>query len=349
MRMRIALLFGTALLPLIGLAQSINDGPSLSNATLAEVLVTGEYPGPGLWKITHPETGHVLWLVGQPPLLPTGMRWRTRDIEQVAAQSQLIVLDGGFSIVADGKVGFFRAMSLVPGILRARKNPNGEQLHDLVPVEIYARWREQKTRYMDRDSSSEKWRPMFAAAALRTEALKAFRGKSAANPPANLWSTLRRIAKEQGIKIATPSVSIKIPPKEMRATVKQFNSQSLDDLACFTDSIAFVEALADVEHIEIRAKAWATGDLATLRRVSPLPNFNDACNAALANSETAATYAVGDVPKRLRAAWITEVETSMLVNASTLAVIPIDELLAVDGRLDALRSKGYAIEEPRAD
>jgi hypothetical protein len=202
---------------------------------------------------------------------------------------------------------------------------------------------------MVRDGNVEKWRPMFAAEALRSEALKTYLGKSPTKPPTNLWSTLHRIAKERGIKIASPSVSIKVPPTEMRATIKQFNSQSLDDLACFTDSIAFVEALADVERIEIRAKAWATGDLAMLRQLSPLPNFRDACNAALATSETAASYAVGDIPKRLRTAWMNEVETSMLVNASTLALLPIDEILAVDGRLDTLRTKGYAIEEPKVD
>jgi hypothetical protein len=37
----------------------------------------------------------------------------------------------------------------------------------------------------------------------------------------------------------------------------------------------------------------------------------------------------------------------MLVNASTLALVPVDEMLAVDGRLDALRAKGYEVDEPQ--
>jgi hypothetical protein len=33
-----------------------------------EVVVNGEFPGPGLWKVTRADVdGHVLWIVGEPP------------------------------------------------------------------------------------------------------------------------------------------------------------------------------------------------------------------------------------------------------------------------------------------
>jgi len=347
MRMRIVVLFGMALLPLICWAQINSDDDSLSSSTLAEVLVTGEYPGPGLWKVTHPENGHVLWLMGEPQLLPLEMKWRSRDIEQVAAQSQLIVLGSGFSIGFDGKVGVLRLLSVAPSILSARKNPNGERLEELVPADIYARWQVQKARVLGRDHSIEKWRPMFAADTLHEEAIKSYLGtKSVTFPSAGLWSVLRRIAKEHGIKFAYPSVNIKIPPKDLRPALKRFSKHSLDDLECFANTVAFVEALADVERINIRATAWATGDLATLRRMPPLPRFQEACDAALVSSEAAAPYNVGNIAERLRTAWMSEVEASVAVNASTLALLPTDELLADDGRLADLRKKGYVVDEP---
>ena len=54
---------------------------------LDEVVVSGEYPGPGLWKITRADAtdGHVLWIVGEPPPLPRRMKWKSKDIEAVAA------------------------------------------------------------------------------------------------------------------------------------------------------------------------------------------------------------------------------------------------------------------------
>ena len=38
---------------------------------LEEVVVTGEFPGPGMWKVTRADdaAGHVLWIVGEPPPL----------------------------------------------------------------------------------------------------------------------------------------------------------------------------------------------------------------------------------------------------------------------------------------
>jgi hypothetical protein len=43
-------------------------------ATLETVLVTGEQPGPGLWKISRGD--HVLWILGAQYPLPKKMTWR---------------------------------------------------------------------------------------------------------------------------------------------------------------------------------------------------------------------------------------------------------------------------------
>ena len=46
--------------------------PEQTDAPLDEVVVSGEYPGPGLWKITRANDAdhHVLWIVGDPPPIP---------------------------------------------------------------------------------------------------------------------------------------------------------------------------------------------------------------------------------------------------------------------------------------
>ena len=63
-----------------------------ADAPMEEVVVTGEFAGPGMWQITHPDhPGHTLWIVGEPPLLPMGMHFRSEKVTRVASQSQEIL------------------------------------------------------------------------------------------------------------------------------------------------------------------------------------------------------------------------------------------------------------------
>jgi flavin-binding protein dodecin len=54
----------------------------------------------------------------------------------------------------------------------------------------------------------------------------------------------------------------------------------------------------------------------------------------------------GDLLDRLRTAWVAAAEQSLARNASTVAVLSIDEILKPDGYVDQLRRKGYAVEDP---
>src|SRR5688500_4543378 len=92
-----------------------------ADAPMEEVVVTGEYAGPGMWQVTHPDySGHTLWIVGEPPLLPIGMYFRSQKVAQVASQSQEILQRTGLSLKPDEKVGVFRMLTLVPAALKLR-------------------------------------------------------------------------------------------------------------------------------------------------------------------------------------------------------------------------------------
>ena len=58
--------------------------------TLDTVLVTGEQPGPGLWKVSKGD--HVLWILGAQYPLPKKMVWRGRDVEQTIMQSNIAIM-----------------------------------------------------------------------------------------------------------------------------------------------------------------------------------------------------------------------------------------------------------------
>jgi hypothetical protein len=343
MRTQVALLCAATLVPVCCLSQDEPPGQSDSRETLGELIVTGEYPGPGLWKVTRPDNGHVLWLVAQPPLLPAEIAWRSKELEEVATTAQLMVLGGGFGIVPDGKLSIWRALTIAPSLLGIQKNPDGERLEDILPRDLVIEWRYLKAKLHWRDSSVEKWRPIAAAQALREQALRPFRR----DPAQSVTSTLRRIAKERGIKTASATVYVKVPPAQMRTAVKDFKKLPLDDIECFRRTLKFVDVLSDVEVIKRRAKAWATGDLETLRGLPSVPEFATACNAAIASSQAATRFEVGDLATRMREIWLELIESSLEQNQVTLALLPIDDFLRADGRLADLRAKGYAVEEPQ--
>ena len=144
-----------------------------SEEPLEEIIVTGESAGPGMWQVTHPDhPGHTLWIVGDPPLLPKGMRFRSQQVAHVASQSQEILHADGSSLKPDEKVGVFRMLTLVPAALKLRKNPDKATLQELIPPDIYARWLVQKKLYLGRDSGVEKMRPFLVAEKLRDAAIK---------------------------------------------------------------------------------------------------------------------------------------------------------------------------------
>src|SRR5262245_23234855 len=107
-------------------AQAPADAPMEANPPIEEVVVTGEFPGPGMWKVTQPERspGHTVYIVASHPPLPRRMKWKSRDVESVALRAQEILRDSGVDMQPDEKIGVFRGLSLLPAALRARKNPD---------------------------------------------------------------------------------------------------------------------------------------------------------------------------------------------------------------------------------
>jgi hypothetical protein len=90
------------------------------------------------------------------------------------------VVIGPPTVSMGSDIGFFRGLMLVPSLLKARNNPGGMHLQDMVPADLYARWLPLKARYMGRDRGVEKRRPIFAAQELYEAAMR----KSGLSAPA---------------------------------------------------------------------------------------------------------------------------------------------------------------------
>jgi hypothetical protein len=304
-------------------------------APIEEVLVTGQQPGPGLWKVTHPAagTGNVLWILGSYGPLPKKVRWRSAELEAVLAVSQEVIAP----VSMRPELGPLRGVTLLPSLLGMRRNPDGRRLQDVVPADLYARWLPLKQRYIGRDDDVEQWRPIFAAGELFEQAMRANGFESYGV----VWPAVEKLARRARVKVTEPEVSV--PVDKPRAAIREFKDMPLDDVECFAKTIERLES--DLDLMKVRANAWASGDVAQLRELAPVDNAS-ACIAVVLNAQVLQQRGAADWAPRRAAAWVAAVESAMARNASTVAVLSIEQMLRPDGYLAQLRERGYVVEGP---
>jgi len=334
-----------ACLPVLLLARIAMAQSPPETEPLEEVVVTGEFPGPGMWKVTSPEdpAGHVLWIVAEPPPLPKRMKWKSREVEAVAANAQEILRDSSVRVEPDEKIGLFKGLSLLPVALKARRNPEEATLQSQLPADAYQRWLVQKKRFLGSDSGVEKWRPLFAAGKLRREAFDDLGLREGDI----VWEVVEKLAKKRKIKTTTPSLQFKFHTDGLKEEIREFSRQPLADTECFVTTLDLTETLSDTVTGERRARAWATADLETLGSLSPLPNPFLPCALALLATDFAKQVIPPDIREQLHALWLESAGKSLAANQTTLAIVPLAKLMRAGGYLDRLRAKGYLIEAPK--
>ncbi len=304
------------------------DGPE-------KVVVVGQRPGPGLWKVSKGE--RVLWIFGTYSPLPDKMTWRSRQVEAVLAQSQelLGLPTAGVSVGWSNSLNMLTALPFMIGVT---KNADGARLQDVVPAPVYARWTPLKARYIGDDAGIETERPIFAAQKLFTNALK----QSGLGSDRDVVASIYRMAKSAGVKLTPISVSIEL--ENPRGAVRDFKKNALDDVDCFTKTIDRLEV--DVDAMRVRADAWATGDIETMRKLT-YPDQDQACKAAFTNSAWVKSLKGAEaLEQRRRDLWLAAAEKSLATNQSTLALLPVSHIMNPDGLVAALQAKGYLVEQP---
>jgi hypothetical protein len=317
----------------------------VADPPLEEIVVSGEFAGPGMWKVTRADdaAGHTLWIIGDPPPLPRRLSWRSHAVETVVLRSQEILRDSTVNLEPDEKIGLFKGLSLLPAAMKARKNPDDQKLESLVPAEVYARWRVQKKLYLGRDSGVENWRPLFAADKLRKAAIDELNLREGGM----VWEAVEKLAKRNKIRTTTPTLKFTIKSDEIKAKIREFSRESLADTECLAATLSFTEALSNRDVEAARARAWATADLAGLEALPPLPNPGMPCIMAIMGSTVAKEHIPADIREQLYALWVADAERALAANQTTFAIVPLAKLTRDDGYLARLRGKGYAIEAPR--
>jgi hypothetical protein len=316
-------------------ANSATESPEPVEPAMHEVLVTGEQPGPGLWKITKPDADndHVLWILGSHSPVPKKMTWRSKEVEMTIAESQEFIT--GVSLKAD--IGFFKGLTLLPSLIGIRDNPNDQKLKEIVSPELYARWLVLKEKYIGRNKGIENWRPIFAAAELYQEAIEysELDLRNAVRPVAE------KLAKKHKLKFTTPQIKLEV--EKPRAIIKEFKKADVNDMECFAKTIERIED--DLYKMRARANAWAVGNIKAMRNLTYVDQIGACINAVLEN-QMVKEQGLEDMPERFATAWIDAATTALAANKSTFAVLSVDEILRPDGYVARLKAQGYAVEDP---
>lgn len=324
--MRARPLFAIALITIVSGASSSTLLAQAVDAPLQEVQVSGERPGPGLWRVQ--QGGHTLYLLGTMAPLPKKMQWRSREVESVLARAQEY-LPGTPSV--NVKAGPITALRLYSQWRRSRDNPDGVTLKTVLAPDLYARFDALRKKYAPRDGSIEERRPMLAAAKLYESAIEAI----GLRQDTGVEDAVRKLARKGDVKIIEISQNIDDP----RAALSEFSGIPRQaEVACFAATIDRLEA--DLGTMRSRAEAWAVGDVGMLR-TQPAANQETACWNALNSAPQIARFAA-----EFEARWLAEAKRSLAENAVTFGAVPIGRLLQTDGVLDKLRAQGYEVIAP---
>jgi uncharacterized protein YbaP (TraB family) len=301
--------------------------------TEATVIVDGAQPGPGLWLVRN--GAHDLWILGTLSPLPAKMQWQSKQVEEVIANAQEVIRMRGVTLDVQGS--FFQKLTLLPAMLGARKNPDGRRLEQVVSPASYARWKALKARYIGSDGGVEKWRPLFAAQELYQEAMK----KSGLNGSGIISPVI-----DKAIETHHPNVTVvkeEIVVKDPKPLLKEWSKTTLDDIACFDNTMTRIET--DLDAMRARANAWATGDMGALQSLPP-PYQWEACSSAITEAGIGKRLGFGDANQKVRDKWLAAADAALNKNAVTFATLDMKDMVGANGFLARLKAKGYTVLAP---
>ncbi len=340
--MRLAvLLVMAALAGTAAAAEAASGTPAAAGGTpeprvgeLDEILVSGELPGPAMWRVS--KGGHSLWIMGTVSPLPRRMTWRQQKAEDVIRASGEIL--GDSSTRWDMDLGFRGAFGMLRQMLRLRHNADGKTLREVLPEPVYARWHAAHRHWFGKDPSpKERARPLYASFLLYERALE----RSGLTDDPLVWNAAERIARRNGVRVREREFRIRVDnPRGMLDELATLPADK--EAACLVEVMDYIDqALPDMRR---RARAWATGDLTTLRGL-PAEMEEPECMELGEGTRMAAL--IEQEEALFRRDWSGIVDWLLLTHETSFTTLPVGRLFDPEGVLAELRRKGYTVEEPR--
>ena len=295
-------------------------------APVEEIVVEGRHEGPRMWTVRRGD--HTLWILGTTAPLPKRMVWQPDAVREVLRHTDEVVPAWPRYGIGANPV---TALRVYIEWRHLQKPPDHMALRQALPPLLYSRVEALKARYAPRDNRLEQMRPMLAARELLTRVFDAA-GLATRN---EVQDEVLSLARTEGVRIRQDRLKIEDPVD----VLKDVNAAPLaGEIACLDSVVTLLET--DLAPMQARARAWALGDVDTLRK---LPHVDDrtACIAAVSTSERVRTLIA-----RAQNDWLVAVEAGLERNRGTLAVQSMDRLLGDEGALAALKARGYSVEGP---
>jgi len=308
-----------------------------------EIIVVGRLPGPPLWKVSNGDK--VLWIFPYLSPIPKDMIWESERVERVIAESQEYI--GMPHIEADtsplllaNPINWVRGYRLVK---RLQRNPDGASLEEALGPEVYARYAALKQKYFPREDRFEDMRPLLVGGQM-SGLIEDEEGLEDAN--AILDRIMKLARRNRGME--RTNVYVEIPLKgsfgalAKRAETMMESLSPAQERACFEQQVRHMEE--DLANMKSRANTWAQGYVDEFRSIPLVGEESNACLALVMGSSESEMLVDGNA--RIAQAWLDAVDAALAKNASTFAVLEINELLNPNGYLSKLRERGYDIREP---
>ena len=284
---------------------------------MEEVLVVGEHPGPGLWKVS--SQSHLLYILGTHTPLPKDLVWRSQEVESAIARSNEVLGAYTVALRVDQEAAF-----------QSRRG----KLKEILPARTYAQWRQLRIKYIDEDEQTDRLLPAASTMLLQARAYE----RSGLAYSDAVWREIYQLARKHGVPVWPQDYDTRLVAGEWRRTGKarqngiKYLSETMNRLS------------SDIRQARASANSWATGDIAALRELAE----TDASYARLLAyswpflSEKEVQRLHTEAENKL----LTAIERAMNRNEVTFAALPIHLLLRKDGVIARLRAAGYSIEEP---
>jgi hypothetical protein len=284
------------------------------------------FPGPPLWRVSKGD--HVLWLFGTLSSVPKEMKWTPAAVEGVIASAQELLVPPGVRATPSMKP--VQLVKLWRRVRELSATPDGKRLADLLPTDLYARYAVDRDRYVLRDRNLEEQRPIIAASRVYEDAV-AMRGLV---PNRDIVSGIERIARRAGVKVT--DTKLHADPEVLLSHAARVSAPA--ELDCVAKVLATIEA--DEARLVPRARAWATGDIAALRRFE-YPDIRRDCL-----SFPGWPPELGDAMDGANEKWLESAERALAVNAVTFGTVDLRDLMTPHGLLAQLRDRGYTVQAP---
>jgi len=307
-------------------AQAVAPEAAAAAPTIEEITIVGRYPGPPLWKVSSGE--HVLWIFGELSPVPKGLDWDPRNAERVLERAEVVIGAPRVSAPTFNPIRLFR---LFRAARRLARSPDGATLAQVVPPDLYARYAALRAQHLPEDETDdEDVRPVLAALRLYGAALD----DVGLTTDSGVGKTVARLIRRADADEA--EIVVKTEPETVLDELGKITREA--ELSCFASIMTTIET--DLDGMKERANAWAVGNVAALKRF----DYPDSQGNCLSMLFTAGGLA--ELRDKLYADWLAAAERALAEHDRSFSVLPMRELIAADGLLAQLATRGYTVTAP---